>query len=106
MEGLGDIIIGTGIDPGDLVTPAITRSQDQNGHVPARGAPLFKDRDAVHFRQTDIKNNSIIGFAFTEIVPLLAIKSLIDHITAFPQRLSELAIEILVIFDNKYAHGL
>ncbi len=49
VEGLGDVIVGAGVDTGDLVAPAIARGKDQNRHPPVVATPVFKHADAVHF---------------------------------------------------------
>ena len=106
MKWLGDIIIGAGIKALHLVAPAVARRQHEYRHGAPCSAPGFQDRDAVHFRQTDIKNDRVVGFGFAEIMAFLAIEGAIDDIAGVGQRSGELAIEIRIVLDHEEAQGI
>ena len=80
MVGLGDIIVGAGVDTGNLVAPAIARRQHQHRHVAAVPPPTLDDADPVHLRQADIETISIVGLGVAEKMALFAVKGTIDHI--------------------------
>jgi hypothetical protein len=35
-----------------------------------------------------------------------AVESLVDHVTGIRQRIDDLPIQVLVVFDNEYSHGI
>ena len=105
MKGLGDIVVGAGIEALHLVAPAVARGEDQNRHHPLVAAPCLQHRDAVHLRQADVENDGVIGLAVAEEVPLLAVERPVDHITGIRQRGRQLTVEIGVILDNEQAQA-
>jgi hypothetical protein len=65
---------------------------------------LFKHGQAVLLRQSNIKDDRVIGFGIAEKVPLLPVTRAIDGVAGFLERGHELAIEIGIIFDDQDAH--
>ena len=88
-----------------LVAPAVARGENQNRHGAAGAAPGFQNRDTIHFRQADIENDGVVGFALAEIMPFLAVESAVDHIAGIGQRGGELPVEIGIVFDNEKAQA-
>src|SRR3974390_2460655 len=101
MEGLGDIIVGTGIKSLDLVAPAVARGQYEDRHATAGTPPCLQDGNAVHLGQTDIQNNRIIGLGLAEKMPFLAIESAVDHVSRIGERGYELPVEIRIILNDE-----
>ncbi|MCY1562495.1 hypothetical protein D9M68_999010 [compost metagenome] len=81
MEGLGDIVVGAGINALHLVAPAVARGQQQHRRSLAGTAPFLEHGKPVHLRQADIQNDGVIGFGIAEEVAFLAIESHVDRIT-------------------------
>ena len=106
MKRLGDIIVGAGIEALHLVAPAVARGEHEHRHRAAGAAPGFQHRNAVHFRQTDIENDRVVGFQLAEIMALLAVEGAIDDIAGVGQRSGKLAIEIGVVLDHEEAQGI
>ena len=104
MEGLGHIVVGAGIDTGNLVAPPVAGSQDQNRHRAAGAAPFFEHRDAVQFGQANVEDDGVIGFGIAEEVSLLTVERLIDDIARLFQRVAQLPVQIDVVFDYQNAH--
>ena len=105
MKGLGDIIVGAGIEALHLVAPAIARGEHQDWHGAAGPPPGFQHRDAVHLRQPDVEDDRVVRFAFAEVMPLLAVESAVNDIPGLGQRSRQLAVEIRIVFDNKKPQG-
>ena len=103
MKGLGNIIVGPGIEALHLVAPAIARRQDQYRHGAAGAPPGFQHRDAVHFRQADVEDDGVVRLALAEIMAFLAVEGAVDDVTGVGQRGRELPIEIGVVFNNEKA---
>ncbi len=51
LEGLGDVVVGAGIDACDLLAPAVARGQDQNGSLDVCPAPAIENAQPVNLRQ-------------------------------------------------------
>jgi hypothetical protein len=104
VEGLGEIVVGAGIDPGHLVGPAVARRQDDHRHLAVGPAPGFEDADAVHLGQAQIKNDDVIGLRLTQETAFLAVGRLVDDVTRLAERGHELAVQVRIIFDDECAH--
>src|SRR5215831_2161548 len=101
MEGLGDVVVGAGVEALDLVAPAVAGGEDKDRHGPAGAPPRLQHRDAVHLGQADVEDHRIIGLAFAEKVALLAVEGTIDHVARIDERGRELAIEIGIVLDHE-----
>ncbi len=86
VERLGDIVVGAGIDAGDLVAPAVARGQDQHRHLAAAATPALDHADAIHLRQADIEHDGVVGFRIAEEMAFLAVKGTVDDIAGVDQR--------------------
>ena len=104
MERLRHIVIGTGVDTGNLVAPAVAGGEDEHRHGLAGRTPFFNDGDAVELRQADIEDDGVIGLGIAEIMAFLAVECLIDNITGFFQRIGQLTIEIGIVLNNENTH--
>ena len=104
VEGLGHIVVGAGIESGNLLAPAIARGQDQDRHPPPGRPPALEHADAVDHGQPEIEHDRIIGLVRPEIVALLAIGREIDRIARLGQTLLELPGEIPIILDHQHPH--
>jgi len=104
MEGLGDIIVGAGVEPLDLVAPAIARRQDQDGHGAAGAPPRLQHGDAVQFRQADVEDDRVVGLVLAEIMAFLAVKGAVDDVAGIGESRRQLTIKIRIVLDNEQPH--
>ena len=104
VEGLGDIIVGAGVETLHLVAPAVARGQDQHRHGAAGLAPGLEHRNAVRLGQADVEHDRVIGLGVAEKPALFAVERAVDRVARRFQRVDDLAIEILVVFDHEQAH--
>ena len=105
VEGLGDIVVGSGVDALHLVAPAVARGEDQDRHRPPRLAPGLQHRDAVALGQADVEHDRVIGLGVAEEPALLAVEGAIDRVAGRFERSGNLAVEITVVFDNQQSHS-
>ena len=103
MEGLGDIVVGAGVEALHLVAPAVARGQHQHRHGAAGAAPRLDHRDAVHLGQADVEDDRVVGLGLAEVMALLAVEGAVDHVAGIGQRGRELAVEIGVVLDDEQA---
>jgi hypothetical protein len=105
VEGLGDVVVGAGVDAGHLVAPAVARGQNNDRCLALGAAPLLEHADAVHLRQAGVEDDDVIGLRLAEEESFLAVEGGIDGIAGVGERRDQLAIEIAVILDDQNAHG-
>ena len=105
VEGLGDIVVGAGIEALHLVAPAVARGEDEHRHLAVGAAPFLEHADAVDHRQAEIEHDRVIGFGLAEIVAFLAVLGAVDHIARIGQSGDDLPVEIWIIFDDEQSHS-
>ena len=106
VEGLGDVVVGAGVEALHLVAPAVARGEHQHRHGAPGAPPGFQHRDAVHLRQADVEDHRVIGLGLAEVMALLAVEGAIDDIAGVGQRGGELAVEVGVVLDDEEAQRL
>ncbi len=104
MEGLGDVVVGAGVEALDLVAPTIARGEDQHRHGAAGAAPRLQHRNAVHLGQADIEDHRVVGLALAEEMPLLAVEGAVDDVAGVGQRRRQLPVEIGIVLDDEEPH--
>ncbi len=57
FEGLGEVIVGAGIEAFDAVVNAVFRGEHQNGSALAAGANGFADGETVHAGDHDVEDD-------------------------------------------------
>ena len=106
VEGLGDIVVGAGVDALDLLAPAIPRGQDEDGHRASRLAPRFEDREAVALRQADVEHDRVVRLRVPLEPALLAVERAVHRVARGLERRRDLAVQVPVVFDNQKSHRL
>ena len=105
LERLGEIIVGAGIEAGDLVRPAVARGQHQHRHLAPFLAPAVEHGQAVDLGQAEIEDHRVIAFGRAEIMAVLAVGGEVDGIAGAFERRAQLAPEIGFVFDDQNAHS-
>ena len=106
LEGLGKIIVGAGVQPGDLVRPAVARGEDEDGHGLALLAPAVEDGEAVYLGQAEVEDDGVVIFGGAEIMAVLAVGGEVDRVAGAFQRRAQLASEVGLVFDDQNAHPI
>src|ERR1700747_3440191 len=104
MEGLGDIVVGAGVNALDLVAPSITSGQNQDRHRAAALAPRFEDRDPVAFGQADVEHDRVIRLGVAAKPASLAVERAADGIARSLEGRGYLTVEIPIVLDNQKPH--
>jgi hypothetical protein len=102
----GEVVVGAGVEPGDLVRPAIARGQHQHRKGAPFLAPHAEHGEAVDLRQAKIENHGIVVLGRAEEVAVLPVGGQVDGIAGLLQRRFELPAEGGFILDDQDAHGL
>ena len=90
MEGFGEVVICTGLEPFDLVLPAAAGSKNQDGKIAALGAERTNQLDAGNSRQTEVDNGQVLGVFAAEVQAVFAVGGLVDRVTETAEVPSEL----------------
>ena len=106
MERLGHVVVGAGVDARHLVAPAVARRQHQHRHLAAVAPPALDDADAVHLRQADVEHHRVVRLGVAEEMAFLAIIGAVDDIARIGKGIRQLPVQVLVILDDEYAHGI
>jgi hypothetical protein len=61
IEGLGQVVVGAGVEPGDLVGAAVARREDQYRQRIAAFAQVLQHRQTIALRQAEVENAGLIG---------------------------------------------
>ena len=91
MEGLGQIVVGPGVEARDLVRPGAARRQDQDRRGATFAPPAFQNRDPVNLGQAQIQHDRIIGFGVAQEMRLFAVTRVINGIAGIRQGRLQLA---------------
>ena len=62
IEGLGQIVVGAGLQPRDAVIDRIPGRQNTNRDVVSQCSQRGDDGDTVEFRHLDIQNQRVVRF--------------------------------------------
>ncbi len=106
VERLGDIVVGAGVNPLDLVAPSVAGGQDQDRHGASGAAPGFEDRDPVAFGQADVQHHRVIRFGVAAEPAFLAIECAVHCVACSLQGRGHLPVEIPIVLDNQKPHAL
>jgi hypothetical protein len=100
-EGLGQVIIGTEIEPVDPILYGIARAQNQYRLVEAGLAPLLQQIQSIAIRQSQIENDRVIIRTAQRIVCSGARLHPRYRVGALPQRIFQERAYAALVFDDK-----
>jgi len=103
-EGLGEIVVGAGLEAIHLVGPAVARCQNENRQLPAIGAPGAQHLRAGDFRQAEIEDGGIVEFGVAQMLAILAVGGDIDGEILVAQRAGDFTRQQSIVFDQQYLH--
>ena len=67
--------------------------------------PGAEHGDAVHLGQAEIEDDRVVGLGLAEELALLAVDGAVDRVARLLQRGDDLAVEVLVVFDDEQTHA-
>ncbi len=105
IEGLDEIVIGPGIEPGDARGRRIACAQDENRHVVLAGAQALQHFDAIDARKAQIQNDEIVHAAGRLFERIGAGPHPVDRIAFVAQAFLHSTPNQAIVFDEEQAHG-
>jgi hypothetical protein len=104
-EWLGDVIVGSRVEPGHPVGQCMARSEHENGRVKTACAQVATDGNAVLSGQEPVEEDRIVGVCGHQLVALGAVVGDVYGESFLPQSLAEKASGLLIVFDQQDPHG-
>ena len=100
-EGLRHIVVRPSVDTQDFLMPGSARGQDEDRRAHALFPPTPQQREAIYFRQAEVKHNRVILLAVDQKVSLFAVNGAVHCITTFSQRFGHLPGQKGFVFDDQ-----
>src|SRR5579863_6296208 len=104
MKGLGDVVVGPGLQALDLVLPVVMRGEDQDGESLAGGAQAADHLQARQFRQAEIDDRDVEGILPPREEPLFAVLRHIDREPGLREARFQRLAQRNLVFDHQYPH--
>ena len=105
VDRLDQIVVGAGIEAGNLVAGGVAGGQDQDRHGLAAPARRVQHIHAGEARQAEIKHHQIESFALQREVGGMAIAHPVDGKAGLAQADGQAVAKLGVVFDKQDAHG-
>ena len=99
-EGFHHIVVRAGLEPLDLLRPAVARSQDEDRQIAARGAPVAQDGQPVALGEPEIEHRRVVEFGGAEMAAILAIARDVDREMLRAQGSREPVGDRRIVFDQ------
>src|SRR5690606_414291 len=100
-EGLDQIVVGAGLEPGDALADAAAGGQHQHGCAQAGVAPATKHAGAVEIRQHPVEDDRVVVDVAGLAERLLAAGAQVDAVTLFAQALDQDLGQAVFVFDEQ-----
>src|ERR1019366_8032258 len=101
----GHVVVSAAVDSLDLLVPASTRGEDENGNEETRLAPPAKERQSVDLRQPEVEHDRVDLLGLDEKVCALAVRCRIDRVAGLSESFRQLPGKLRFVFSNQNAHA-
>jgi hypothetical protein len=105
VEGLGEVVVGAGIEAFDAVVDGAARGQHEDGGAKARGAKFAADGVAVLHRQHDIEDDDVVLVDGGLVEGLFAVAGDIDGIGLFAEAFGDKSGDPGLVFNQQNPHA-
>ena len=104
-EGLGEVVVGAGVEAGDDVEVGVAGGEHQDGRAVARLAEAFGDGEAVEAGEHDVEDDDVEGVGEGEGEAVCAVGGDDCGMAFFFEATLEEAGEARFVFDDEDLHG-
>ena len=105
VEGLGEIVVGAGIEALDTVVNGAARGQHEDGSAKARAAKFPADGVAVLHRQHDVEDHDIVLVDGGLVQRLFAVAGDIDGVGLFAEAFGDKPGDPGFVFNQQDPHA-
>lgn len=106
VEGLGEIVVGSGVQPPHFVLQAIPRREDEDLHLRIHGPYFPQKLKSIHSRQVQVQNNQIVLHHADQLMGLAAVVTAVHRVRIEPQPLYQRFQQVLLILHHQNPHIL
>jgi len=103
-ERLGQVVIGTGVEPFDAVGNGASRSEEEDGHPAACRPKAPAHGKAIEIRQHHVEEHRVVGLLAGEPQPTLASHLDVDDVALLLKAAAEEGGHVEVVFDDEDSH--
>ncbi len=104
-EGFDHVVVGAGIEAGELLVERIARGQHQHGRLAARFlTQLFAKLQTVHAGQCQIEHDRVEVVDDGEMQSGYAVSGEIDDMSFVFEIIADVGGDIAVVFNDKNSH--
>jgi len=100
MKGLGQVVVGAGLETVDALGPGAARGKDQHRCGEAAGTPVAQHLQPRFARQAEVENDQVIGLAGALVSGVAAIGQPVDGITVAAEAGDQFIGQRNVVFDQ------
>ena len=104
-EGLGEIVVGTRVQPTNHVLDRIARRQHDDRHIPSLASQLGGDLEPVLLRQHDVEQDHVILVDMSQHRGLIPFGRHIHDMTLLLQPVVDETGHLRVVLDYQNLHG-
>jgi len=104
LEGLDQVVVGAGVEPGDALRGGIARAQHQHRREAAAGARAAQHLEAVQARQPQVEHHQVELGVLQGGERLRARAHPFHGVARAGQRVVDAGAEELVVLDQKDSH--
>src|SRR6478672_442068 len=105
VEGLGEIVVGAGVEAGDLVVDGIARREHEDGHVDAFSSDLSADLETVHFGQDDVEHDRVVVVDSREKERFRPVRRVVDRVRRLAKPPGDRFAQLSVVLGKQNPHG-
>ena len=105
VEGLGEVVVGAGVEPGDALLDCVERGEHQNGNRVLGGAYRSADVEARHPRHEDVEDDDVVAVLAGERQRVRAVGGEVDDERRLAKPAGDGRTELTIILGEQDAHG-
>ena len=105
LEGLGEVVVGPGIQSAYAVVHAVERREHEHGQARVARSQALQDLESAELRQRDVEDQQIELARIERRIGLAAVLGPVDRIARLPQRAAQRVREYGIVFGDQNAHG-
>jgi len=104
IEGFGQVVVGAGVEPGDLVGAAVARRENQYRQRIAAFAQVLQQPQTIALRQAEVENAGLIGVVEQCQACGFSVTYPVDGVVGQLQAGTYAVTKQVIVFHQQYPH--
>jgi hypothetical protein len=105
LEGLGEVVVGAGVQAAHHVLGCIARGQHQDRGMPPFPPELGRDLEAVFLGEDHVEEDHVVVVHVRQHRRLITVRSDVHHVALFLQALLDESGDLPVVLYDENLHG-